>query len=73
MIDQAYCVSTMTSPKIPEGLQAFLRHAESLHPANNPRRENGFAREFQVFYFLSRLLDVIEHSGSQELHAKNPL
>jgi len=56
-------VIAMTSPSIPEGLQAFLRHAQGLHPANNPRRENGFSKEFQVFYFLSRLLNVIEQSG----------
>ena len=37
------------SPKIPEGLQAFLAHAESLHPSSNEKRENGFAKEFQVF------------------------
>lgn len=63
----------MTSPSIPEGLQTFLRHAQSLHPANNPRRENGFAKEFQVFHFLSRVLNVIEQSGKQELHAQKPL
>lgn len=32
-----------------EGLKRFLQHAETLHPNNNPRRENGFAKEFQVF------------------------
>lgn len=73
LIDQVHCVSIMTSPSIPEGLQTFLRHAQSLHPANNPRRENGFAKEFQVFYFLSRVLNVIEQSGKQELHAQKPL
>ena len=38
----------MNSPKVPEGLEAFLAHAESLHPSVNPKRENGFAKEFQV-------------------------
>ena len=45
----------MSSAKIPEGLQSFLRHAESLHPSNNARRENGFAREFQVYISLFSL------------------
>jgi len=56
-------VIAMTSPSTPEGLQAFLRHAESLNPAKNPRRENGFAKEFQVFCFSCRVLNVIEQSG----------
>ena len=63
LIGQVHFVITMTSPKIPEGLQIFLRHAESLHPANNPRRENGFAKEFQVFYFLSRLLNAVANKN----------
>ncbi|KAL9960413.1 hypothetical protein ACROYT_G033865 [Oculina patagonica] len=46
----------MSSPKIPEGLQAFLRHAESLHPSNNARRENGFAKEFQQLKDMSSKL-----------------
>jgi hypothetical protein len=31
-----------------EGLKRFLQHAETLNPKNNPRGENGFAKEFQV-------------------------
>ena len=53
----------MTSPKIPEGLQAFLRHAESLHPSNNARRENGFAKEFQVFYCSSAMFEVYNRAN----------
>ena len=49
----------MDSPKIPEGLQKFLAHAESLHPSGNSKRENGFAKEFQVFYLWQLCLTNI--------------
>ena len=38
----------MDSLRIPAGLEKFLAHAESLHPSNNPKGENGFAKEFMV-------------------------
>lgn len=60
----------MNSPKIPEGLEAFLAHAESLHPSVNPKRENGFAKEFQQIKALSSQLkknpDYSCHHGEME-------
>ena len=50
----------MGSPFVPEGLRVFLRHAKSLHPSNNVRRENGFAKEFQVFYVYISAVFLLE-------------
>lgn len=46
----------MDSPRIPAGLEKFLAHAESLHPSNNPKGENGFAKEFMQLKALSSQL-----------------
>ncbi|XP_031572401.1 tyrosine-protein phosphatase non-receptor type 12-like [Actinia tenebrosa] len=46
----------MLSPTAIEGLKRFLQHAETLHPNNNPRRENGFAKEFQEIKDLTSRL-----------------
>ncbi|KAM7437282.1 protein tyrosine phosphatase [Porites harrisoni] len=60
----------MNSPKVPEGLEVFLAHAESLHPSGNPKRENGFAKEFQQIKALSSQLkknpDYSCHHGEME-------
>lgn len=60
----------MSSSRIPDGLQSFLRHAESLHPSNNARGENGFAREFQQLKDMSSKLkkdpEYSTHHGELE-------
>lgn len=60
----------MSSSRIPDGLQSFLRHAESLHPSNHARGENGFAREFQQLKDMSSKLkkdpEYSTHHGELE-------